>query len=164
MGASDALTAIWPLALVFGTLLAASWLQILVKKWLRSISPLASISDIELMTGEDFEKLLRKIFERDGWRVQLTPKFGDFGADLILEDGSTKLVIQAKRWKKPVGVRAVQEAAAARDLYGADLAWVVTNSTFTQAAHRQARASRVALYDGKWLGQKISGLQNSKAA
>lgn len=107
--------------------------------------------------------MLRQLLERDGWKVELTPKSGDYGADLVIRRQGVKVVVQAKRWKKPVGVKAVQEALAARDIYRADEAWVVTNSTYSRAACRQAEASRIVLRDGDWLAHKIGEL-NRKAA
>lgn len=68
------------------------------------------------------------------------------GADLIAVDAQgRKIVIQCKRNGKPVGVTAVQEVLGAKHFYRANEAWVVTNSTFTVAAKKLARSSKVRL-------------------
>lgn len=107
------------------------------------------------MSGTQFENTLRQLFERDGWRVDLTKLTGDFGADLILHKDGKKVVVQAKRWKSPVGIRGVQEVVGARDTYKADEAWLVCCSTFTNAAIAQASASKVWLRDRAWLEAKL---------
>jgi hypothetical protein len=56
-----------------------------------------------------------------------------------------KIVVQCKRSVSPVGISAVQEVLGARSHYGADEAWVVTDSTFTPAAQRLAKSARVRL-------------------
>ena len=107
------------------------------------------------MSGEEFERALRLLLEREGWRVELTPRTGDYGADLVISREGQRVVVQAKRWKKPAGIRAVQEALGARDRYRAEDAWVICPSGFTQAAVRQAKASRIRLKDGAWLGKRL---------
>ncbi|MBN8691182.1 MAG: restriction endonuclease [Armatimonadetes bacterium] len=103
------------------------------------------------MSGEEFERALRQILEREGWAVELTPRSNDFGADLVIHRQGRRVVVQAKRWRRPAGIKSVQEAAGARDRYRADEAWVVSPSGFTRSAVEQARASRVRLKDGDWL-------------
>lgn len=145
------LAALWPLFLVFGGLVVFAWIKIIVSRWIRSITPLGELDSVEAMSGEDFERWLRGLFERQGWKVSLTPEVGDYGADLLLEKEGSRIAVQAKRWKRQVGIKAVQEAVAARDYYRTNSAWVVTNSTFTQAAMRQAKASGIVLMDKGWL-------------
>ena len=50
-----------------------------------------------------------------GWTVADTPASGDFGADLIAEKDGKRIAIQAKRYSKPVGNKAVNEALGGRD-------------------------------------------------
>lgn len=99
------------------------------------------------MTGEEFEDWLAILFRAAGWRVRHTRATGDFGADLVLGHGPRdEVVVQAKRQGRPVGVAAVQQAAAARLHYGTDEAMVVTNSTFTPAALELAASTGVVLW------------------
>jgi restriction system protein len=59
--------------------------------------------------------------------------------------------VQAKRYRSSVGVRAVQEAVAAKAKYRCSEAMVVTNSTFTKQAVELARANKVTLVDREQL-------------
>lgn len=72
----------------------------------------------------------------------------DFGGDITARGFLfTKIVVQCKCYSKPVGVRAVQEAAAARSYYNASRAAVATNSTFTAAAKKLAHRCGVKLWE-----------------
>lgn len=106
----------------------------------------AGIQDIDRMDGFEFEQYLEILFRKLGVSVEGTPESGDFGADLIL-DGRERVVVQAKRYQKKVGVRAVQEVNAARAYYSAQGAWVITNNFFTEATVELAEATNVKLID-----------------
>ncbi len=75
--------------------------------------------------------------------MNVTRAAGDFGADLILKKVDKKIVVQAKRYSKNVGISAVQEVVGSKAHYNADEAWVVTNSGFTEAAIDLARSNDV---------------------
>lgn len=67
----------------------------------------SGILNVDEMPGREFEEYLRVLFRERGYQVQLTPATGDFGADLILSAKNKKIVVQAKRYKKNVGLKAV---------------------------------------------------------
>jgi len=65
--------------------------------------------DVNTLTGEEFENAVAHYLRNVGFeKVKTTPGSGDFGADLIIEHGGRKIVIQCKRWSATVGVNAVQ--------------------------------------------------------
>ncbi|MDO4604760.1 MAG: restriction endonuclease [Helcococcus sp.] len=106
------------------------------------------LREIDNMTGIEFEKYLKNLFEQNGYIVELTKASQDYGADLILK-GKKKIVVQAKRYKadRKVGIAAVQQIIAAKDYYKAQEAWVFTNSFYTKSAVNQALVSNIKLYD-----------------
>lgn len=106
----------------------------------------SGIDEIDSLSGEDFEAFLSLCFSEHGYKVQMTPKSGDFGADLILSKGGIDTVVQAKRWRQTVGIEAVQQVVAAKQYYKARNAMVITNSRYTAAAVRLARANNVTLW------------------
>lgn len=55
--------------------------------------------------------------------------------------------VQAKRYSKSVGIKAVQEALGAVKHYNASKAIVITNSKFTQDARELADSNDVELWD-----------------
>jgi restriction system protein len=74
-----------------------------------------------------------------------------YGADLVLEKDGAHIVLQAKRYKQNVGITAVQEVIGAKAHYKAQLAWVICNSFFTDAAATLAKSNQVTLFDRKQL-------------
>ncbi|MEG4171899.1 MULTISPECIES: restriction endonuclease [unclassified Microcoleus] len=104
------------------------------------------IDQVDRMTGEEFEEFLACCFRNLGYAVEMTPKTGDFGADLILSKARKKTVVQAKRYQGKVGNSAVQEVVSAVKYYGAQDAIVITNSMFTSNAHKLAHANGVQLW------------------
>ncbi|WP_245828963.1 restriction endonuclease [Salipaludibacillus agaradhaerens] len=111
----------------------------------------SGILEIDKMSGRKFEEYLQALLKARGYYVQFTPASGDYGADLILTTKGKKIIVQAKRYKKNVGVKAVQEIASARNYYRADNCWVITNSFFTEQAKRLASSNQVRLVDRKQL-------------
>ena len=105
----------------------------------------SGIDEIDKMDGYQFEEYLALLFRQHGYKADVTRKSGDFGADLILQKDGVKIVVQAKRHKQNVGIKAVQEVYASMAHYKANEAWVVTNSEFTEAARKLARANNVKL-------------------
>lgn len=98
----------------------------------------SGINDVDKMTGVQFEEFLKALYKRRGYVVKGTPVSGDFGADLLLEKENVRIVVQAKRYKSNVGIKAVQEVMSAKTYYNAQQAWVVTNSQYTDAAKKLA--------------------------
>lgn len=107
----------------------------------------SDIMNIDDMTGLEFEYYLEELFSCLGYRAKKTKDSGDFGADVIIEKNGIKTAVQAKRYKKPVGIRAVQEVISSKAYYNCDTAIVITNNTFTNAAKELASRAGVELWD-----------------
>ena len=110
---------------------------------------------IDLMTGNEFEDFLVQLFKTCGYIVTKTEPGHDYGADLILEISGERTVVQAKRQKRSIGLKAVQEVTAAKRYYKANRTLVVINGTFTRNAKELAKSNRVELWDRKRLMQEI---------
>lgn len=108
-----------------------------------------------LESGGKFETFMHQYFMAKGYKVMATAATGDFGADLVLTKFNKKIVVQCKLYSSPVGIKAVQEVVAAKNMYQANHAMVVTNSTYTKAAIETALAHRVELWDGDILTDKL---------
>ncbi|MEE4539514.1 MAG: restriction endonuclease [Erythrobacter sp.] len=93
--------------------------------------------------GLEFENKCLNILIQAGFDAHKTPTKGDFGADLVAQKDDIAFVIQCKDLSKPVGIKAVQEAAGARQHYTADFACVCADSGFTEAALELAASNRV---------------------
>ena len=125
------------------------------KKYLNS-----TLSVIDRMDGAAFEKYLKAFFEHRGFKVSLTKTSHDFGADLILykkngyKDNKIELpeksIVQVKRYKKNVGVEAVQQIVSAKAHFGAEKCVVATNRYFTSSAKELAADNNVLLLDREY--------------
>ena len=107
------------------------------------------ILEVDEMTGKEFEKFLEVHFINLGYTVSLTQDSQDYGADLILYKDGYKTVVQAKRSKNSVGIKAVQEVAGAVRHYKGNKGRVITNNRFTENAYNLAKSNDVELWDQK---------------
>lgn len=105
------------------------------------------LEDLDLMSGHDFEKFLRQLFEKMGYKVELTKLSNDQGADLVIGKFGEKIVVQAKRYNHPVSNKAIQEVVASIKHYKADRGLVVTTNDFTKPAMNLASSNNIELID-----------------
>jgi len=113
-------------------------------------------SNLAAMDWEDFEHLIREVFEKEfsytGGEVKVTQASRDGGVDAVAFDPDPirggKMVIQAKRYAYTVGVSAV------RDLYGtllnegANKGILVTTSDYGPDAYEFANGKPITLLSG----------------
>jgi restriction system protein len=103
-----------------------------------------------MKNGSQYEKhVARKMKRRFFLFVRVSGKSGDYGADVMARTFPLlrKVVVQCKNYRKPVGVKAVQEAISAREFYRASKAIVASNNTFTKNAKKLAAKCGVELWE-----------------
>ncbi|MEG4145593.1 restriction endonuclease [Microcoleus sp. Pol12B5] len=146
-------------AAVFGVI-ATSVLDTLKEEESRKRLLDSGILEVDEMTGKEFENFLYLYFINFGYSVKLTQDSQDYGADLILYKDGSKTVVQAKRSKNPVGIKAVQEVAGAVRHYKGNKGIVITNNRFTENAYNLAESNDVELWDRKRLIEFILTAKN----
>ncbi|MDP3014900.1 MAG: restriction endonuclease [bacterium] len=100
----------------------------------------------ENLTGTEFEKLLYRLFEAMGYKVELTGRSGDQGGDLIVNKNGERVLIQAKCYRDwSTGNAAVQQVVGAVKYYDCSRAIVITTSHFTKEAIALAMANQTEL-------------------
>ena len=104
----------------------------------RSQQPMAA-------NGIEFENYVCARLEEQGAVVSRTPKTGDFGVDLVVELHDLRYAVQCKDYRRPVGVKAVQEVSAGARHYRCDYGVVVSNGEFTDPARELAASLKIAL-------------------
>ncbi len=142
----------WPVtfglvAIFIGSILLGIWRRIRLAR--------SGIKDIDKFSGKVFEEYLEVLFRRLGYRVERTQFAGDYGGDLVLRKDGVRTVVQAKRYSRSVGVRAVQEVVAAKAHYDCAEAMVVTNNRFTKQAEHLADKNGVELWDRDELTRRL---------
>lgn len=116
------------------------------------------IEQIDKLSGQEFEQLLVKQFQKLGYKTTETPKTGDFGADIILDTkDDTRFIIQCKRFKSRVNLKAVQEVVGALAHFNGDIGIVITSSSFLNSAIKLAQSNDIELWDNNRLMKFLSG-------
>ncbi|WP_200376131.1 restriction endonuclease [Thiocystis violacea] len=116
------------------------------KRWVKFFR-IQNLSNIDSMSGKEFESAIALLYECKGYNVKMTASTGDFGVDVIAEKHRKVTVIQTKRHTNNIGVKAVQEVSAGAYYYKADHAAVITSSFFTNQAKKLADSTGVELID-----------------
>jgi len=115
-------------------------------------------SKVDELSGVEFENLLMDKFVAMGFKAESTPKTGDFGADLIVENNEgTRIIVQCKRFKSKVNLKAVQEVVGAMGHYAGDMGIVITNNSFLNSAVKLAESHDIELWDGDKLVSFLAG-------
>ena len=129
------------------------------KRFISGRAVAANLDDsvnLAAMNWEDFEHLIREVFEKEftasGGEVKVTRASADGGVDAVAFDPDPirggKIVIQAKRYTNVVGV------AAVRDLYGtvmnegATKGILVTTSDYGKDSYEFAKGKPITLLNG----------------
>jgi restriction system protein len=129
------------------------------RRFIESYGVIGNIDDsinLAIMDWQDFENLIREVFEwefsTNGGEVKITQASRDKGVDAIAFDPDPikggKIVIQAKRYTNVVGVSAV------RDLYGtimnegANKGILVSTSNYGNDAYEFAKDKPITLMNG----------------
>lgn len=108
---------------------------------------------LRAMSPNDFERYAAAAFERRGWRVEIVGREGkpDGGLDLLLTGRGRRIVVQCKRYAKPVGAAVVREVVGVMLHHKARGAFVVGLSGFTRPAQEWAAGKPIKLVDGNHL-------------
>ncbi len=108
------------------------------------------------LSGEDFEKLLYRLFEKMGYLVKHYGQPGDQGGDLVASKNGEHMLIQAKRYLgEATGNAAVQQVVAAAKFYNCSKTMVVTTSYFTPEAITLAKVDGTELVSGERLKELL---------
>ena len=117
------------------------------KKAIKEQIEIFDMEQIDSLSGVEFEILLKKLYEMQGYSTATTKRSHDYGADLVLEKKGKISIVQAKCYGKNVGIKAVQEIVAAKPHYKASEAFVATNRYFSKDAVVLAIEHNVKLID-----------------
>lgn len=109
-------------------------------------------TNVDELSGEEFEAHCASLLESNGWIVNRTPLSGDQGVDLIVEKNEHRIAVQCKRYNSAVGNTAVQEVYTGMGYYDADEAIVVSNNRYTNSAQELANKLGVKLLHHSELG------------
>lgn len=120
---------------------------------------LDSSSNLAAMDWEDFEHLIRQLFEEEfsteGGEVKITQASRDGGVDAVVFDPDPirggKIVIQAKRYTNTVSVSAVRDLFGTVHNEGANKGILVTTADYGPDAYEFAKGKPITLISGSEL-------------
>jgi hypothetical protein len=119
----------------------------------------SGMAAVDVMSGPKFVVLLQHFFADYGYRVARMGSRADLGADLIIDSGHGRTVVQVRGGTGVVRDDAVQRAVVAKNRYSARWALLVTSSNFSERAVSLASASGVALWNRDVLAAELSGMR-----
>jgi restriction system protein len=121
------------------------------------LGQLGSEDNLAAMDWEDFEHLIRELFEKEfsgtGGEVRVTQASRDRGVDAIAFDPDPirggKFIIQSKRYNEVVPVSAVRDLYGTMIAEGATKGILVTTSHFGRDSREFAKDKPITLIDGE---------------
>lgn len=122
---------------------------------------LQTIAEIRQLTPVEFERFIKRLFEKMEYEVETTKATGDEGVDLRLQKGARRAIVQCKRYSGSIGQPVI------RDLYGVmvheevDEAYLITTGNITLPAQTWARGKPIHLVDSVQLLEWIRELNLS---
>ncbi len=99
------------------------------------------------LDARQFEFEIANLFRHKGYKSFTTSITSDDGVDVFAGNDDEKVIIQCKRWKRPVGRDKVDELAGVQSRHGTARAILATTSTFSEDAKRAARENHIELWD-----------------
>ena len=120
------------------------------------VDGLDSGTNLAAMDWEDFEHLIREVFEKEfaagGGEVKVTRASRDGGVDAVVFDPDPirggKIVIQAKRYTNTVGVSAVRDLYGTLVNEGANKGILVSTADYGPDAYEFAKGKPITLLNG----------------
>jgi len=103
---------------------------------------------LDLPPGE-FEEMTAELYRMRGLQAHKTGATGDHGVDVVVKskDGKT-MVVQCKRWRKPVGEPIIREFYGTMHHEKAAHGTIIATGGFTPQAIEWAKGKPMSLYDG----------------
>lgn len=123
------------------------------------VDNLDGATNLAALDWADFEHLVRELFEKEfasrGGEVKITQSSSDGGVDAVAFDPDPitggKIVIQAKRYTRTVGVSAVRDLYGTLQHEGASRGILITTADYGPDAHSFANGKPISLFTGAHL-------------
>jgi restriction system protein len=109
----------------------------------------SSSREIEALEGvaypAEYERYCAAEMRKAGWTASVTKAVGGQAIDVVAKKDHVRLLLKCKWYTRPVGSNVVQDIDAARGHEVGEIAAVVSNAGYTDAARQLAAANRVLL-------------------
>ncbi len=110
------------------------------------------------MTPAQFERLVARRFEAEGYRTRLTPTTNDWGVDIFAERGTERLAVQVKMYAgaRPINRQMVFEIVGAAAYFDCTGSAIATNGEFRTDAREAAIKLGVRILDDVGTPETVS--------
>lgn len=97
---------------------------------------LANEKELRSMSWRDFEEYVARIFERNGYKCELTPQTNDGGKDIVAWKNGAMYMIECKHYSEgnSIGREIIQKLLGAGDSVDCTNFFIVTTGTYNQNA------------------------------
>jgi|LSQX01.1.fsa_nt_gb restriction system protein len=119
-------------------------------------------AELDFMDEVFFERYLAMLFCRMGYQVRRV-NYADNVSTLVATSNGVSYVIQARRNRRKVNIKAIEDAIATRKHLKCERAIVVTNHFFSNGARQVAKANQVITMDRHDLIQELTQSTGNKA-
>lgn len=122
---------------------------------------------IKTCSWQAFERVLCRLLMCDGYQnVRSVGGSGDHGADIIATKFNKRWLIQAKQWKKPVGVDVINETLRSLKDYNANIPVIASSNGFDSDAKKQqtilqSQQVPLQLWDSNTLLSRATKINNT---
>jgi len=121
-----------------------------------------NLDQVDIMPGKTFEHYVAELLTYRGFRTEVTRGSGDFGVDIVAQNGNTRYAVQCKRYSKNISRTAVSDAVAGVRSYNCQVPIVVTNRYFTKGAKELAQVNKCILIDRDTLAEWINDYREKR--
>lgn len=99
------------------------------------------------MTPREYEIFIGKVFQDNGYKVDLTPQSNDYGVDLFASKDDEKIAIQVKMYgdSRKINRKAVMELFGAKAYFDCTFAKIVTDSVLLKDAEKVAKKLNIEI-------------------
>lgn len=123
-------------------------------------------TDIDSLSGENFERLVYLYFKDKGFKPELTPKSGDHGVDLVITDPKDgfKIAVQCKRYNKTstIGNGDLIKLEGGKKYYRCYGTLFITTSSYTPKAKEFAESTKMEIWNRLHVFDKIDKWRKEK--
>lgn len=117
-------------------------------------------SRFQYLSPDEFNSFIAFVFQTDGYEVEELTKKAESGHYLVARKDGQSLIIKSLRYPQEhkINVDEIQKAASARTFHQTDQAWIITTSSFIEAAKKEADKLDVELWDWDAFYQALTQL------
>lgn len=120
-----------------------------------------TIEQLCSMDWQEYEELIKKIFQNKGYSVERMGGHGsDGGIDLIIQKSNRKSMVQCKRYSNNVGVKIVREMFAVGIHHNFEKVYIYSSAGFSKDAYSFAKGKNIHLVNGIETLKEIQFLLN----